>query len=87
MKWGPTSLPGSLTREQLVERYREKSGRDVSGILYYYCLGLFKTAVVLQQIYYRYKHGFTKDERFAPLIHGVRVLAERGVEAVGLGHI
>jgi aminoglycoside phosphotransferase (APT) family kinase protein len=87
VKWGPTSVPGSLTRKQLVERYADKSGRDVSGILYYYCYGLFKTAVVLQQIYYRYKHGFTKDERFAPLIHGVRVLAQRGVEAIGLGHV
>ncbi|MCA9595532.1 MAG: phosphotransferase family protein [Myxococcales bacterium] len=87
VRWGPTSVPGSLTRTELVARYAEGSGRDVSNVLFYYCFGLFKTAVVLQQIYYRYKHGFTKDERFAPLIHGVRVLANRGVEAIELGHV
>lgn len=87
VRWGPTTLPGSLTRRELADRYAEKSGRDVSNILYYYVYGLFKTAVVLQQIYYRYKHGFTRDERFAPLIHGVRVLCERGVQAIELGRV
>jgi aminoglycoside phosphotransferase (APT) family kinase protein len=87
VRWGPTSLPGSMSRRELADRYREKSGRDVSNILYYYVFGLFKTAVVLQQIYYRYKHGFTTDERFAPLIHAVRVLANRGANAIELGRI
>ncbi len=86
-RWGPTSLPGSLTRAQIVDLYAEHSGRSVEDAVFYYAFGLFKTAVVLQQIYYRYKQGLTKDERFAPLIHGVRVLADRGVEAVELGHV
>jgi aminoglycoside phosphotransferase (APT) family kinase protein len=85
--WGPTSIPGSLRRQELADRYADKSGRDVSNVLYYYAYGLFKTAVVLQQIYYRYKQGMTKDERFAPLIHGVRVLADRGVSAIEAGRI
>jgi aminoglycoside phosphotransferase (APT) family kinase protein len=87
IRWGPTAVPGSLTRRQLAERYAERSGRDLTNILFYYCFGLFKTAVVLQQIYYRYKKGLTQDERFAPLIFGVRILADRGVEATGLGRI
>jgi aminoglycoside phosphotransferase (APT) family kinase protein len=87
VRWGPTSVPGSMTRRELAERYGTQSGRDVSNVLYYYVYGLFKTAVVLQQIYYRYKHGFTKDERFAPLIEGVRVLAERGVQAIELERV
>lgn len=87
IRWGPTMLPGSLTRVALAERYAEQSGRDLGNVLYYYCFGLFKTAVVLQQIYYRYAKGLTKDERFAPLIFGVRLLAERGVEALGKGKI
>ena len=49
--------------------------------------GLFKTAVVIQQIYYRYKQGLTKDERFAPLIHGVRILCDRAAEAIAAGKI
>src|SRR5262249_32177409 len=48
---GPTALPGSLTRAELVARYAEKTGRDVSGMLFYYCFGLYKIAVILQQIY------------------------------------
>ncbi|MBK7586486.1 MAG: phosphotransferase family protein [Myxococcales bacterium] len=87
VRWGPTTIAGSLTRREVADRYAERTGRDVSNVLFYYCFGLFKTAVVLQQIYYRYQRGLTKDERFAWLIHGVRLLSERGVEAIGLGRI
>ena len=50
----------------MVERYaeRERPGR-VGTSLFYYAFGLFKIAVIAQQIYYRYKQGLTKDERFA----------------------
>jgi aminoglycoside phosphotransferase (APT) family kinase protein len=87
IRWGPTALPGSLTRREIVQLYREMSGRPLPDPLFYYCFGLFKTAVVLQQIYYRYHRGLTRDERFAMLIHGVRLLADRGVGALDLGHI
>jgi len=87
VRWGPTSLPGALSRSELALRYAETSGRDVSGVLFYYCFGLFKTAVVIQQIYYRYKQGLTKDERFAPLIHGVRILCDRAAEAIAADKI
>ncbi len=82
IRWGPTAEPGSMTRRELAERYADKTGRDLSRIVWFYCFGLFKTAVVLQQIYYRYKQGLTKDERFAPLIMGVRLLVDRAVEAI-----
>ena len=80
--WGPTTLPGSLRRRELVERYAEKSGRDVSRIVYYYVIALFKTAVITQQIYYRYHHGLTKDARFAALLDVTKILlhtAERSM--------
>jgi aminoglycoside phosphotransferase (APT) family kinase protein len=85
--WGPTLVPGSLTRKELAARYAEQTGRDVSNILFYFCFGLFKTAVVIQQIYYRYKQGLTKDERFAPLIVGVELLCNRACEAIDSGEI
>ena len=81
--WGPTTLPGSLSRSQLVQRYAQQTGRDVGNIIYYYVFALFKTAVITQQIYYRYHHGLTKDARFAALLNVTRVLlnaAERAVE-------
>jgi aminoglycoside phosphotransferase (APT) family kinase protein len=85
--WGPSYVPGSMTRRELAERYALKTGRDVSNAVYYYCFGLFKTAVVAQQIYYRYKQGLTHDERFAPLIMGVAVLSNRALEAIEAGHM
>lgn len=77
-----THLPGNLTRQEFARRYAEQSGRDVSNLLYYYVFGLFKNAVVLQQIYGRYKKGLTQDPRFAGLLAGVQTLARAGVEAV-----
>ncbi len=77
-----TWLPGNLTRQEVARRYADQSGRNVSNLLYYYVFGLFKNAVVLQQIYGRYQKGLTQDARFAALGQGVCVLARAGVQAV-----
>jgi len=87
MKWGPTTDPGAFTRRELVARYEEASGRAVPNALYYYVFGMFKTAVVVQQIYYRYKQGLTKDERFAIMIMGVHALANKAAQHIELGHV
>jgi len=70
----PTNLEGAPSREEMVRRYSEKSGRPVDNFDFYYCFGLFRLAVIAQQIYYRYYHGQTKDERFKTLIFAVQVL-------------
>jgi len=70
---GLTALPGNLTRRELVERYARESGRDVRDVVYYYAYGLMKIAVIVQQIYYRYRQGLTQDARFADL--GLVVMA------------
>lgn len=77
----PTHLDGMYTRQELVERYAEKTGRAFDGFDFYYCFGLFRLAVIAQQIYYRFYKGQTKDPRFGMLIHGVRVL-ERAAQRV-----
>ncbi|HEX3595755.1 MAG TPA: phosphotransferase family protein [Polyangiaceae bacterium] len=87
MRWGPTTATGSLTRREIVERYQEKSGRSIENPVYYYVFGMFKTAVVVQQIYYRYKMGLTKDERFAIMIMGVHTLAQKAAHHIGLGSV
>ncbi|HSF38811.1 MAG TPA: phosphotransferase family protein, partial [Thermoanaerobaculia bacterium] len=79
---GPTTLPGNLRRSEVVERYAARSGRDVSNILFYYVYGLFKIAVIAQQIYYRYQQGLTHDERFARMIDGVRILGRTAAQAL-----
>ena len=85
--FGPTFLPGSFTRREMVARYGERTGRDVSGILFYFCFALFKSAVVVQQIYKRYVQGLTKDERFAAMILGVHLLSHMAVRAAEKGDI
>lgn len=81
--WGPTTLPGSMTRRELIDRYAEKTGRDVSHMRFYYVFALFKTAVILQQIYYRYHHGLTRDARFASLLDVTKLLLSTAVRAMG----
>ena len=84
---GPTAMAGSMTREELVQRYAERSGRDVSNMIFYYCFGLYKFAVIIQQIYARYARGFTKDERFANFNERVRVISEEGQRAMESGKL
>lgn len=75
-------LPGNLTRKEVVERYIEKSGRYVANPVFYYVFGIFKNAVIAQQIYARWKQGHSKDPRFGQLIHVIRDSVKRGALAV-----
>jgi aminoglycoside phosphotransferase (APT) family kinase protein len=85
--FGVTSKPGMWQRAQVAARYIERSGRRTDSLVFYYSFGLFKTAVVLQQIYYRFAKGLTQDPRFAPFIQVVRALAERARVAIERGSI
>jgi aminoglycoside phosphotransferase (APT) family kinase protein len=81
---GPTKEPGSLTRREIVERYAHQTGRDVSNMLFCYVCGLFKVAVIGQQIYARYVRGMTKDPRFAgfnKLVAALGIGAVRAIDA------
>ncbi len=75
---GITALPGNYTRSELWARYLEKAGRSMRPSAWYHAFGLFKIAVIAQQIFARYKKGQTTDERFARLGDAVRLLAEMG---------
>jgi aminoglycoside phosphotransferase (APT) family kinase protein len=87
LPFGPTSRPGMMTRKEFAQRYLERSGRHADNLVFYYAFGLIKTAVVLQQIYYRWHKGLTKDARFAQLIFGVRILSEQARTAIHRGSI
>jgi aminoglycoside phosphotransferase (APT) family kinase protein len=75
----PSRVPGFMTRRQAIERYAAKSRRDVSRMPYYYVFGLFKMAGVVQQLYYRWHKGQTRDDRMA----GGEAVAEG---LIGLAH-
>lgn len=85
--FGPTALEGSFTRHELANRYAELTGIDVSDILFYYCFGLYKLAVIVQQIYARYVRGATQDPRFAQLNVMVAALAGSGLQGIEAGDI
>jgi len=83
----PTHLPGMLTRDEMVARYQEKTGIQVGDFDYYYVFGLFRLAVIAQQIYKRYVDGKTSDERFAAFGHFVSALAATCDEVIRETHL
>lgn len=87
MPFNPRVLMENVSRRELVEMYAEKSGRDVSDMLFYYVFGTFKVAVIAQQIYFRYVKGFTKDARFAIFNRFVAALGKIGFYAAQKGKL
>ena len=77
-----TWLPGNYTRRELIERYATKSGRDLSQIAFYYAFGLFKNAVIAQQIYHRWKQGHSSDARFGTLLPMIQLLGKKAADAI-----
>jgi aminoglycoside phosphotransferase (APT) family kinase protein len=87
LPFGPTARPGMMTRAEVAQRYLERSGRRTDQLVFYYAFGLLKTAVIAQQIYYRFAKGLTKDARFAQLIFAVRMLSEQARSSIERGSI
>jgi aminoglycoside phosphotransferase (APT) family kinase protein len=71
-----------MTRKELVERYSERRGLASRDMRYYHVFGLFKIAVIVQQIYVRFVRGATSDERFATLDSCVRQLARQAAHEI-----
>ena len=88
--WVPTAPPlerdalttvthreGYFTRDEILDRYAARSGRDLSAIRFYQVFAIFKIAVVIQQIYFRYVSGQTTDARFAKFDERVAYMAQQ----------
>jgi len=86
-RWGPTNVPGSLTRAELLQDYARKTGTDPSEIAFYLAFARFKLAVIVQQIYYRYHQGLTKDERFASMPDKIQMLLRASLHTAQTGRI
>jgi aminoglycoside phosphotransferase (APT) family kinase protein len=80
---GLTAQTGWYTRDQFLERYAQRTGRDLTHIRYHEVLGLFKLSVILQQIYYRFQRGQTQDERFRTFDRRVRGLIRLAAALTG----
>jgi aminoglycoside phosphotransferase (APT) family kinase protein len=61
----PSHLPGMPTREEFVQRYLQLSGRRCDDFTFYEVFGLFRLAVIIQQIWARYRAGQTTNPAFA----------------------
>jgi aminoglycoside phosphotransferase (APT) family kinase protein len=68
----PTHHPGFWPRDQVTARYAERSGLDLSHARFYEIFALYKTTVIIQQIYVRFHRGQTQDQRFRS--YGARAL-------------
>ncbi len=73
----PTNLPGMLTRNQFVDRYCTAMGLSSDRWTFYEVYGLFRLAVIVQQIYYRYHHGQTTNAAFAGFWQYTHYLEQR----------
>ena len=73
----PSHLPGMPTREQFVARYLELSGRKCDDFTFYEVFGLFRLAVIIQQIWARSRAGQTTNPAFAGFGAAVNTLINR----------
>jgi aminoglycoside phosphotransferase (APT) family kinase protein len=81
-----TSAEGFPSRQAIIDRYAERSGRDVSNIDFYVAFGYWKLACIIEGVYARYAagamgHGSGSDA-FEPFAHQVQALAEAARTAV-----
>jgi len=80
--FGLTAIEGNYTRQELLNRYAEKSGRKIDNFVFYFVFATYKLGVIAQQIYARFKKGYTKDPRFAALIYIVKACGENAKRAI-----
>ena len=80
-----TRLEGFMTREELIARYEEGSGRSMSALNWYQALAMWKAAVFMEGNYKRYTMGASDDEYLALFDQGVPLLAEKAREVALAG--
>ena len=73
----PSHLPGMPTRDEFVQRYLELSGRKCNDFTFYEVFGLFRLAVIIQQIWARFRLGQTTNPAFAGFGAAVNTLINR----------
>ncbi len=78
----PTIFEGNPIRSEIAKMYAEKSGRNLDNLVFYYAFGLFKIAVIAQQIYFRYHKGWTTDPRFANLNKAAELCCKLALKAI-----
>jgi aminoglycoside phosphotransferase (APT) family kinase protein len=75
--------PGHPSPREIVERYAERSGRDVTRVDWYTAFAYFKLAVILEGIHYRWTLGQTLGGGFDRIGDVVPVFIDRGLRTLG----
>ncbi|KOY51903.1 phosphotransferase family protein [Polaribacter dokdonensis] len=78
----PTIFEGNPKRSEIAQMYLEKSGRTTDNLVFYYVFGLFKIAVIAQQIYFRFSKGWTTDPRFANLNKAAELCCKLALKSI-----
>lgn len=83
----PSNVPGMLTRTEIVDYYAARTGQVISADqwLFYEVFGLFRLAVIAQQVYYRYFHRQTTNPAYKRLRLVVIALEWRCAQLIGTG--
>ena len=81
LKRQPSDLPGMPTRAEIMQRYSQRMGWEDVDWNFYEVYGLFRLAVILQQIWARYRAGQTTNPAFATFGDAVRVLIARAARS------
>ncbi|WP_017932751.1 phosphotransferase family protein [Nocardioides sp. Iso805N] len=74
--------PGYLGETEILQRYDDGSGRDLSRFGFYLGLAAFKLAVILEGIHYRYLHGQTVGPGFEHIGEAIHPLLAVGLDAL-----
>ena len=83
----PTNLKGMFKRQEVVDYYLEKTGLKPDNWTFYEVFGIFRLAVIAQQIYYRYYHKQTNNPAFKDFWIVIHALHIRALKLIGLQKI
>jgi aminoglycoside phosphotransferase (APT) family kinase protein len=77
--WRLSEAEGFPTRQEMAERYAEKTGRRITDMAFYQALAIWKLAILLEGSYKRHLAGTTDDPFFALLREGAPARARRAL--------
>ena len=83
LRMQPSNHLGMPTRAEIADYYGKQTGLNMDNFSYYLVYGVFRLAVILQQIYYRYYHGQTKNPAFAGFAGQVNILGNHARRLIG----
>lgn len=81
----PTTMPGMLTRAEVIDYYCNAIGHRPENMAFYEVYGLFRLAAIAQQIYYRYHHKQTRNPVFKNFWIFVNYLLWRAARRIKAG--